>query len=248
MVAVAATHQFAEAIIPLRGEYTLVLFATVTLARSLVTAMLVSVIVVIPLVIVYQRYAPLVATVLCIPVIALEATGQANHAITSWLVGADLVFLVAALVGFAGLVSRKGTLGKLSFSSDLSPAALNPPPRRYRVVAILAALVGLFAFTLGLYAVVTQGVSTEGYWLRTEVFEFLFATAALVAAVALYRLRRWGGTLWIALCGTTVAVSIPLVPSENTDVLWGPWVVLTCVFVCSLWALWQRTQTNENAL
>jgi len=118
MVLSAVTQQFAEAIIPLfREQHALVLTATVILARSLVKATLVSLIVVAPLVMVYRRYAPVVAMVLCIPVIALEATWwpwstHTTHTITSWLVGADLVFLVAALVGFAGLVSRRGMLAK----------------------------------------------------------------------------------------------------------------------------------------
>ena len=113
MVLSAVTQQFAEAIIPLfREQHALVLTATVILARSLVKATLVSLIVVAPLVMVYRRYAGVVAMVLCIPVIALEwpRPTHITHTITYWLVGADLVFLVAALVGFAGLVSRRGML------------------------------------------------------------------------------------------------------------------------------------------
>ena len=132
MVAFAATFQIAESIIPLvGGGHTLALAASVTLARSLVSALLVSLVVVAPLVIVYQRYAPVVAAVLCIPVIALEAHGwpmHTTHTITHWLIGAELALLVTALVGFGWLVSRKGMLSNLSLNPDASPAALARRP------------------------------------------------------------------------------------------------------------------------
>ena len=136
IVVFAATFYISELVIPSSGGgHSHAFAATVILSRSLMQALLVALIIVPPLVIVYQRYAPVVAAVLCVPVILLEARDWAHvaightfqHTITAWLVVIELALLVSALVGLAWLVSRKGMLSNLSLNRTVSGGRPSAP-------------------------------------------------------------------------------------------------------------------------
>ncbi len=127
VVIYAAATKFTDSLIPL-GGHELMLTATLILTRSLLAAALLTLIVGAPLVLVFQRHAPVVAALVCVPIIAMMLwLGGPVRPLTMWLTGAALVLLVVLLVGFAWLAARRGMFSGLALNPD---AAQAPTARR----------------------------------------------------------------------------------------------------------------------
>src|SRR5437764_1057008 len=116
---------------------------------------------------------------------------------------------------------------------------------RYCIIAVVASLIGLKSFILGLgllwYADSTQAILqsahmfeklgiTSDAWrsgLKTSSSIFIvFGLAALIAAFGLFRLRLWGRTLWLILAAFLFGISFTGAIHDRETLMWSTASVL----------------------